>query len=382
MNISIIGTGYVGLVSGSCLASKDVKVRFKDIDHNKIENLRKGIIPIYEPGLDDIVLRNIKQGFCDFTTEIEEAVKNDIIFLAVGTPQDVDGSADLVQVLNVAKDIGHYAEQEDDIIIVVKSTVPPGTCQLVKEEIQTQFKRRGKETKVHVVSNPEFLREGNAIDDFNYPDRIVVGVDTNFSKKVMSEIYKDFDNVLFMDINSSELTKYASNAMLAKKSFSDLSILEAVDNFNEEQKTILVEKLVDSKNGKYYDIMGSKVAIWGLSFKPNTDDMREAASISIINELLEHGAEVKVYDPIASDNAKKILNHKDITFCIDKYEALEDVDALFLVTEWDEFKLENLDFEKIKKKMKTFSIFDGRNLYKKEDILNEGFSYEGIGNNN
>jgi len=438
MKISMIGTGYVGLVTGSCIASKDVKVRFMDINQKKIADLEKGIIPIYEPGLDEIVLSNIKNGYCDFTTKMRDAYENDIIFLAVGTPQDVDGSADLEQVLSVAHDIGVYSEAEN-LTVIVKSTVPPGTCELVKEEILQQFKYRKREGfHLNVVSNPEFLKEGSAIKDFKYPDRIVVGVDNDNAEKVMREIYKDFDKILVMDVKSSELTKYASNAMLATRiSFmnelanlcdvvggnielikkgmgmdkrigshflnagtgyggscfpkdvkalinlgenndSRLTILESVDESNDEQKLILVEKLTQN-----YYVKPMNIAIWGLSFKANTDDMREASSIKIIKDLLNLGATVRVYDPVANENAKEFLPPSDnLIYEEHKYNALIDADCLFLVTEWDEFKYNNLDFDYMKCIMRKFKIYDGRNLYNKNNILNQGFSYEGIGNNN
>ena len=436
MKISIVGTGYVGLVTGACFAETGVNVVCVDIDVQKIEKLKKGVIPIYEPGLDKIVVNNYEKNRLSFTTSIKESLdQTDVVFIAVGTPPGEDGSADLKYVLEVARQIGRY--MTDYILVVTKSTVPIGTSLKVKAAVKEELEKRCVEIPFDIASNPEFLKEGSAIDDFLKPDRIVVGVESEKAEKLMQKLYKPFvlngHPVLFMDIPSAELTKYAANSMLATKiSFineianlceivgadinmvrkgigSDsrignkfiyagigyggscfpkdvkaliktaddnnypMRLLKSVENVNEDQKTVIVKKL-----HKYFknNLKGKTVAIWGLAFKPNTDDMREAPSIVIINQLLDAGVRIKVYDPVAMDETKKIFNDK-IIYGSDAYDALIEADALILATEWSEFRMPN--FRVMEKLMKEKVIFDGRNIFDPCELKENGFVYHGIG---
>ncbi len=444
MKLGVIGTGYVGLVTGVCFAEMGNSVICVDIDKNKIDNLKKGVVPIYEPGLDKLVSKNYQAGSLHFTTDIKEAIhSSNIVFIAVGTPQDEDGSADLHYILKVADDIGKYIDH--DLIVVDKSTVPVGTADMVRERILRKIKKRFEDSNIHfdVVSNPEFLKEGDAVNDFMKPDRVVVGADSEESMKVMKELYRPFtlnhERFIGMDIKSAEMTKYAANAMLATKiSFineisnicelvgADVNmvrvgigsdkrigysfiypgigwggscfpkdvkalektakdkgytpeIIKAVSSVNEKQKHKLVEKVV-AKFGK--NLTGKKFALWGLAFKPQTDDMREAPSIAIVNDLIDLGATVNVYDPKAMKNAKEFwLKDKiGVSYFENKYDALNSADAMLLVTEWKEFR--SPDFYEIKQRLKSPVIFDGRNQYNK-DIL-ESFDIEyyqiGVGN--
>ena len=436
MKVAIVGSGYVGLVTGTCFAEVGIEVMCVDIDQKKIENLKNGIIPIYEPGLEEMVHRNMKKGRLQFTTDISEALEDcEVLFTAVGTPPGKDGSADLQYVLSVARDCGK--NMKDYLLIVTKSTVPVGTAQKVKQALQEELDKRGVNIPFDVASNPEFLKEGAAIDDFLKPDRIVVGLDSQRAEELMKSLYKPFTlnghPVIFMDITSAEMTKYAANAMLATKiSFMndianlceivgadinmvrrgigsdsrignkfiypgigyggscfpkdvkalihtaedfgyELRVLKAVELVNQDQKSVLFNKIL-----KYYnnDIKGKTIAMWGLSFKPQTDDMREAPSLVIIKKLIEAGAKVKAYDPIAMKEAKHMIGDI-ITYSEDQYEALIDADCLLLITEWPEFKFPN--FKIIKKLMNKPVIFDGRNIYEIAEMKRQGFDYFCIG---
>ena len=432
MRVTIVGTGYVGLVAGACFAQSGNNVICMDIDENKIRKLQEGHIPIYEPGLDDLVEKNTKNQRLVFSTDMNKAVqKSDIIFIAVGTPPDEDGSADLSHVLAVAKSIGQHMTEYK--IIVNKSTVPVGTAQKVKDAVQ-------KETTLpfDVVSNPEFLKEGGAVDDFMYPDRIVIGTKNNKVAEIMKELYSPFvrtgNPIIIMDELSAELTKYAANSILATKiSFMNeianlcdavgadvemirkgigsdkrigysfifpgvgyggscfpkdvkaiirtakdynyqLRVLEAVEEVNELQKSILIPKIVKYFNGEISD---KTLAIWGLSFKPKTDDMREAPSISIIKELHKRGAKINAHDPVALDEAKRLGIDQYATLFEDYYEALKGADGLILVTEWLEYR--EPDFEMIKNYLNNPVIFDGRNILSSKKLNELGFKYFGIG---
>lgn len=436
MNITIVGTGYVGLVSGACLAETGAFVNCIDVNQSKIESLNNGIMPIYEPGLEDIVKRNMQKERLFFKTKLSEVVNDsDAIFIAVGTPPDEDGSADLKYVVGVAREIGqnltHYT------VVVTKSTVPVGTANIVKATIQEELDKRGVEVEFDVASNPEFLKEGNAVDDFLKPDRIVIGVESEMAEKVLKRLYKPFvlngHPIIVMDITSSEMTKYAANSMLATKiSFindianlceivgadinmvrrgigSDtrignkflypgvgyggscfpkdvqaliktakdfgysLKVLQAVEEVNNFQKTVLFNKISSYFNG---ELAGKTIAIWGLSFKPETDDMREAPSVVLINQLIEKGAIVCAYDPIAMPEAKRILGDK-IKYCKDLYETLIGADALAVVTEWNEFRLPN--FKVMEKLMNDKVLFDGRNIFDVEQLVEYGYKYYSIG---
>ena len=438
MKITIVGIGYVGLVTGTCFAEVGIEVSCVDIDKKKINNLNKGIIPIFEPGLEEMVHRNVKKGRLTFTTDVATTLDGcQIVFGAVGTPPDEDGSADLKYVLEVARNIGQH--MNDYLIMVTKSTVPVGTAEKVRNAIQEELDKRGSKLNFDVASNPEFLKEGAAIDDFLKPDRIVVGVDSKKAEKILSRLYKPFTinghPVIFMDIISAEMTKYTANAMLATKiSFindianlceivganvnavrygigSDtrigkkfiypgtgyggscfpkdvkaliktadnngysLQVLKAVEAVNESQKSILFRKAMLHFNN---DLKGKIVAMWGLSFKPKTDDMREAPSLVVIKKLLEAGAKVIAYDPAATEEAKRILGNK-IEYAKDQYEALIDADFLMILTEWDEFKFPN--FNVVKKLIKEPLIFDGRNIYDSSEMKEIGFTYYCIGAN-
>jgi len=436
MKVTIVGTGYVGLVTGTCFAEVGIDVHCVDIDKNKIDNLNKGIIPIYEPGLEEMVQRNVEKKRLFFTTELGPTLKDcQVVFSAVGTPPDEDGSADLKYVLDVAREVGR--NMEDYILIVTKSTVPVGTAEKVRQAIRQELDKRGVNIPFDVASNPEFLKEGAAVDDFLKPDRIVVGLDSARAEDLMKRLYKPFTlnghPVIFMDIVSAEMTKYAANAMLATKisfindianlceivgadvnmvrkgigsdrrigpyfiypgtgyggscfpkdvkaliktakSYNyELRVLQAVEEVNEDQKSVLFSKINRYFDGKLKDKV---VAVWGLSFKPNTDDMREAPSRVIIAKLLEAGVKVKAYDPVAMEEAHRVFNDK-IEFAKDQYDALIDADALIIVTEWSEFKFPN--FRVIKKLLKTPAIFDGRNIYDAKEMNAEGFDYFCIG---
>ena len=436
MKVAIVGSGYVGLVTGTCFAEVGIEVMCVDVDTRKIENLKNGIIPIYEPGLEDMVHRNMKKGRLQFTTNISEALEDcEVLFTAVGTPPDKDGSADLQYVLSVARDCGR--NMKDYLLIVTKSTVPVGTAQKVRQALQEELDKRGVNIPFDVASNPEFLKEGAAIDDFLKPDRIVVGLDSPRAEELMKSLYKPFTlnghPIIFMDITSAEMTKYAANSMLATKiSFMndianlceivgadinmvrkgigsdsrignkfiypgigyggscfpkdvkalihtaedfdyELRVLKAVEAVNQDQKSVLYNKIM-----KYFkkDISGKTIAIWGLSFKPQTDDMREAPSLVIIKKLLEAGAKVKAYDPVAMKEAKHTLGDT-ITYAEDQYEALIDADCLLLVTEWPEFKVPN--FNIVRKLLNAPVIFDGRNIYEIDEMKRKGFEYFCIG---
>jgi UDPglucose 6-dehydrogenase len=436
MKVAIVGSGYVGLVTGTCFAEVGIDVMCVDIDLKKIESLKNGIIPIYEPGLEEMVHRNIKKGRLQFTTSLAEALQDcEVIFTAVGTPPDKDGSADLQYVLSVARDCGKY--MDDYLLIVTKSTVPVGTALKVKQVLQEELDNRGVSIEFDVASNPEFLKEGAAIEDFLKPDRIVVGLDSPRAEELMKSLYKPFTlnghPIIFMDITSAEMTKYAANSMLATKiSFMndianlceivgadinmvrkgigsdsrignkfiypgigyggscfpkdvkalistsegfeyDLRVLKAVEAVNQDQKSVLYNKIIKYYNG---DIKGKTIAIWGLSFKPQTDDMREAPSLVIIKKLLEAGAHVKAYDPVAMNEAKHILGDK-IIYSADQYEALIDADCLMLVTEWPEFKFPN--FNIVLKLLNDPVVFDGRNIYEHAEMKRKGFNYFCIG---
>ena len=436
MKIAIVGTGYVGLVSGTCFAEIGVNVVCVDTDEKKIENLKKGIIPIYEPGLEDMVLRNTKAGRLNFTTSLQECLEDgDVVFSAVGTPPDEDGSADLKYVLQVARTIG--ANMNKYLLVVTKSTVPVGTAKKVKDAIQEELDKRGVKIEFDVASNPEFLKEGNAVDDFMSPDRVVVGVESERAQKLMTKLYKPFllnnFRVIFMDIPSAEMTKYAANSMLATRiSFMndianlcelvganvnmvrsgigsdtrigrkflyagcgyggscfpkdvkaliktaeqngyEMRVLKAVEEVNERQKGILFDKLNDYFKG---DLKGKTIALWGLAFKPETDDMREAPSLVLIDKLLAAGCNVRVYDPASMEEAKRRLG--DIVYYAkDMYDALLDSDALMLLTEWKEFRLPAWGV--IKKAMNNNVILDGRNIYDIKELRELGFVYHCIG---
>ncbi|PRX57578.1 UDP-glucose dehydrogenase family protein [Flagellimonas meridianipacifica] len=436
MNITVVGTGYVGLVTGTCFAETGINVTCVDIDKKKIEKLRKGEVPIYEPGLDVLLERNIDKGRISFTTSLQKGIQEcDAVFIAVGTPPDEDGSADLKYVLGVAREIGQH--MEDYKVVITKSTVPVGTSFKVKAAVEEELQARNVRIPFDVASNPEFLKEGSAVDDFLKPDRIVVGVESKRAEKVMKRLYKPFlmngHPLLFMDIFSSEMTKYAANSMLATKiSFMNdianlcelvganvdlvrkgigsdtrignkfiypgtgyggscfpkdvqalvrtadeyghsLEVLKAVEAVNYRQKTTLVEKI---KRHFDNDLKGKQFGMWGLSFKPKTDDMREAPSLVIIEELKALGATIRAYDPVAMEEAERILGDK-IEYAKDEYDAIIDADALILVTEWSEFRMPN--FRILEKLMNQKVIFDGRNVYDPEEMEELEFTYYSIG---
>jgi UDPglucose 6-dehydrogenase len=436
MNIAIMGTGYVGLVTGTCFSEMGVNVTCVDIQKDKIENLKKGIIPIYEPGLEELVHRNYKAGRLNFTTDLISCLDDvEVVFSAVGTPPDEDGSADLRYVLDVARTIGRNINKY--VLVVTKSTVPVGTAQKVKAVIQEELDKRGVDIEFDIASNPEFLKEGDAINDFMKPDRVVVGVESDRSKSIMEKLYKPFMmnnyRMIFTDIPSAEMIKYAANAMLATRiSFMNdianlcelvgadvnmvrkgigsdsrigskflypgagyggscfpkdvkaliktadkigysMNVLKAVEEVNDNQKKILFNKLMKHFNG---DIKNKRIALWGLSFKPETDDMREAPSLVIIDEILKEGGIVKAYDPIAIDESKRRIGDK-IEYATDIYDATLDADALIVVTEWKEFRLPN--WSVLKKTMNTPVVLDGRNIYDKTVLESSDFVYYGIG---
>ena len=438
MRITIIGTGYVGLVSGTCFAEVGNKVTCVDVNTQKIEKLKQGIIPIYEPGLEEMVLNNVTHKNLFFTTNLTEAIKEaEVVFIAVGTPMGDDGSADLQYVLSVSQGIGEAMQGE--LIIVDKSTVPVGTADKVRATVQAALDKRGVQYEFHIVSNPEFLKEGKAIQDFLKPDRVVIGADNQYAFSKMKELYSSFflqhERFITMDIRSAEMTKYAANAMLATKiSFmneianicervgADINkvrigigsdsrigysfiypgcgyggscfpkdvlalkklaeevgykaeLIESVDNVNNRQKYVIAQKVI-KRYGE--DLTGKTFAIWGLSFKPETDDMREAPSIYIIKELVKRGATIQAYDPKAVHEAKVCyLKDIPITYVDSKYEALKGADALLLLTEWKEFRAP--DFEEMAKQLKQKIIFDGRNQYNAFALPNKGWEYLQIG---
>lgn len=436
MKITIVGSGYVGLVTGACFSEVGINVTCVDIDQKKIENLNNGIIPIFEPGLEDMILRNVKKQRLTFTTDIKEAIQDcEVVFIAVGTPPDEDGSADLKYVLSVARDCGR--NMNDYLLIVTKSTVPVGTSEKVRKAAQEELDKRKVNIEFDVASNPEFLKEGAAIDDFLKPDRIVIGLESPRAEDLMKSLYKPFTlnghPLIFMDITSAEMTKYAANSMLAAKiSFMndianlceivgadinlvrkgigsdsrignkfiypgigyggscfpkdvqalirtageynyELRVLKAVEAVNKDQKMVIYNKIMNYFDG---DIQGKTVAIWGLSFKPQTDDMREAPSLVIVNMLLEAGAKVKAYDPVAMKEARHHFG-ETISYVEDQYEALIDAECLAILTEWPEFRIPN--FKVIKKLLHTPVIFDGRNIYDKKELSRNGFDYFCIG---
>jgi len=436
MKIAIVGTGYVGLVTATCLAEVGLNLICVDVDETKIEKLKKGISPIYEPGLEDMLQRNIEKGKLLFTTSLAEVMPEiDVIFSAVGTPPDEDGSADLQYVLDVAKTIGKNMQKY--ILVVTKSTVPVGTAKLVRNAVQQELDKRDTQIEFDVASNPEFLKEGDAINDFMKPDRIVCGVSSPKAQKILEKIYAPFvlngHPVIFTDIASAEMIKYAANAMLATRiSFMNdianlceivdadvnmvrrgigsdtrigskflyagagyggscfpkdvkaliktaddygysLDILKSVEKVNDRQKTILFDKLNHYYKG---DLKGKRIALLGLAFKPNTDDMREAPSLSIIEKLNEAGCSIYAYDPVAMEEAARKIGNS-VNYCSNLYETLENADAMLLVTEWTEFRI--LDLKKVKSLMKNAVIFDGRNIYNHQEMKANNLEYFCIG---
>lgn len=436
MKIAIVGSGYVGLVSGACFSEVGVDVTCVDINKEKIENLQKGIIPIYEPGLDELVTRNVEAGRLHFTTNLASVLDDvEVVFSAVGTPPDEDGSADLQYVLEVARTFGQNIKKY--ALLVTKSTVPVGTSKKIKAAIREELDKRGVDIPFEVASNPEFLKEGAAIKDFMSPDRVVIGIESDRARKVMERLYRPFllnnFRVIFMDIASAEMTKYAANSMLAtrisfmndianlcelvgadvnmvrkgigtdvrignkflyagcgyggscfpkdvkalihtgKENGYHMRVIEAVEAVNESQKGIVFRKLSDAFGG---DLKGKRIAMWGLSFKPETDDMREAPSLVVIEKLLEAGAEVIAYDPVAMDEARRRLGLR-INYARDMYEAVIDADAIALLTEWKEFRLPSWSI--IHRAMRQHVIVDGRNIYDAADLAEEGFVYHCIG---
>jgi UDPglucose 6-dehydrogenase len=436
MKIAVIGTGYVGLVTGTCFSAVGVEVTCVDIDQTKIENLKKGILPIYEPGLEELVLNNSEKKRLHFSTSLKEAIQGvEVAFIAVGTPPDEDGSADLKYVLGVASSIGEHMTAP--LVVVTKSTVPVGTSLKVKKAVQDALDKRHAKIDFYVASNPEFLKEGAAIDDFMKPDRIVIGVDRKEAEEIMRKLYKPFllngHPIIFMDIPSAEMTKYAANAMLATKiSFMNdvanlceimgadvnmvrkgigsdprighkfiypgvgyggscfpkdvkaliktakenkysMRILNAVEEVNDSQKEVLFNKVRTHYDN---DLKGKTFALWGLSFKPKTDDMREAPSLVIIEKLLKAGASVVAYDPVAMHEAQRILGDT-ISYTTDMYDALNNADALLVVTEWPEFRV--LNFNEVEKRLNKKVVFDGRNIFDVGDMKKMGFDYYCIG---
>ena len=436
MKIAIVGTGYVGLVTGTCFAETGIDVVCVDIDEKKIENLKEGKIPIYEPGLEPLVHRNYQKGRLEFSTSLKDVIADcEAIFIAVGTPPDEDGSADLKYVLAVAREIGK--SMTNYLVAVTKSTVPIETSKKVKAAIQEELDKRNSDLEFDVASNPEFLKEGSAVDDFLKPDRIVIGTESERAEKIMRRLYKPFllngHPLIFMDIASAEMTKYAANSMLATKiSFMNdianlceivgadinmvrkgigsdprignkfiyagagyggscfpkdvkaliktgkeynhsLRILQAVEDVNDDQKEVLFTKISKHFGSK---LSGLKIGLWGLSFKPNTDDMREAPSLVLIEKLLAAGAKVIAYDPVATEECHRIIGDT-IEYANDPYEAVIDVDAMVLITEWSEFRVPN--YKVLSKLMKSKVMFDGRNIYDPAEMEEQGFVYYGIG---
>ncbi len=437
MNIAIVGTGYVGLVSGACFADTGASVTCVDVDTEKIERIQRGDIPIYEPGLDELVLKNVRAGRLRFTTSLESVLNDQqIVFSAVGTPPDEDGSADLKYVLQVARTIGQHLNKY--LVVVTKSTVPVGTAKLVRQTIQAELDKRGADITFDVASNPEFLKEGNAIKDFMSPDRVVVGVESEKAKEMLTRLYKPFlinnFRVIFMDIPSAEMTKYAANSMLATRiSFMNdianlcervgadvnmvragigsdtrigrkflyagcgyggscfpkdvkaliktaenmgysMEVLKAVERVNDAQKHVVFNKLAAAfaKEG----LKDKTIALWGLSFKPETDDMRESTALVTIGLLRQTGCHIKVYDPVAMPECKRRMGNA-VTYAHDLYDAVNNADALLLLTEWNEFRLPN--WEIVGKVMNQKLIVDGRNIYEKKELESYGFDYHSIG---
>ena len=400
MNIAIVGTGYVGLVSGTCFAEMGVHVTCVDVNREKIENLQNGRIPIYEPGLDEMVMRNFREGRLSFTTHLTSVLNDvDIVFCAVGTPPDEDGSADLRYVLAVAKQFGEYIQKYT--LLVTKSTVPIGTAQKVKAVIQAELDKRCVNVPFDVASNPEFLKEGAAIKDFMSPDRVVVGVESKRAKELMSKLYRPFllnnFRVIFTDIPSAEMIKYAANSMLAtrisfmndianlcelvgadviktaEKHGYEMKVLNAVESVNEKQKSVLFNKLFKHYKGA---LQGKKIAVWGLAFKPETDDMREATSLVTIDRLLREGCKVRVYDPVAMEECRRRMGG-GVEYAADMYDTVLEVDALLIQTEWKQFRLPNWSL--LLKLMNNPVIIDGRNIYDAEELQHLGFDYYCIG---
>lgn len=436
MNIAIVGTGYVGLVSGACFAEMGVKVTCVDIDGEKISKLQLGEMPIYEPGLGDMVQRNMEAGRLVFITNLASCIDDvEIVFSAVGTPPDEDGSADLKYVLEVARTFGQHIKKYT--VLVTKSTVPVGTAKKVKVAIQEELEKRGEDIEFDIASNPEFLKEGAALKDFMSPDRVVIGVETERAKELMNKLYKPFVlnnyRILFMDIPFAEMTKYAANSMLATRiSFMndianlcelvganvdmvrrgigsdarigtkflypgcgyggscfpkdvkalihtgkeygyDMRVIEAVEDVNERQKSIVFEKLLKSFDGNLED---KTIALWGLAFKPETDDMREAPALVIIDKLIKAGAKVNVYDPVAMEECRRRIGNV-VIYCKDMYEAVIAADALLLVTEWKQFRIPN--WKVMRKIMNSNILVDGRNIYEDSELKTEGFEYIRIG---
>lgn len=436
MNIAIVGTGYVGLVSGACFSEMGIKVTCVDVDKNKIQKLLNGVMPIYEPGLDELVERNVKAGRLHFTTDLTTCLDDvEVVFSAVGTPPDEDGSADLKYVLEVARTVGRYINKH--VVLVTKSTVPVGTAQKVRAAIQEELDKRGLNIEFDVASNPEFLKEGAAIKDFMAPDRVVVGVESDKARKLMEKLYRPFTlngyPILMMDVASAEMTKYAANAMLATRiSFMNdianlcervganvdnvrkgmgsdsrigsrflyagcgyggscfpkdvkalvhtgiqngyhMQVIEAVEAVNEKQKSIVFDKLLNAFGG---DLKGKTIALWGLSFKPETDDMRESPALVVIDKLLQAGAVVKAFDPIAMEETKRRIGDI-ITYSKDMYEAVIDADGIALMTEWKQFRMPSWAI--IHKAMRNHVVVDGRNIYDGEELKELGFTYSRIG---
>ena len=436
MNIAIVGTGYVGLVSGACFSEMGINVICVDIDEKKIQKLKDGVMPIYEPGLDELVERNVKAGRLQFTTDLTTCLDAvEVVFSAVGTPPDEDGSADLKYVLEVARTIGRNINKH--VVLVTKSTVPAGTAKKVRTAIQEELDKRGVNIEFDVASNPEFLKEGAAIKDFMAPDRVVVGVESERARKLMERLYRPFTlngyPILMMDVPSAEMTKYAANAMLATRiSFMNdianlcervganvdnvrkgmgtdsrigsrflyagcgyggscfpkdvkalvhtgiengyhMQVIEAVETVNEKQKSIVFDKLNAAFNG---NLKGKTVAVWGLAFKPETDDMREAPALVVIEKLLEAGATVKAFDPVAMAECKRRIGDT-VTYCKDMYEAVIDADAVALLTEWKQFRMPSWAI--IHKAMNNYIVVDGRNIYDSEELQELGFIYSRIG---
>lgn len=438
MRIAVVGTGYVGLVTGTCFSEMGVHVTCVDVDENKINGLKQGDIPIYEPGLETLVHKNVRSGRLNFTTRLEDVLNDvDIVFSAVGTPPDEDGSADLKYVLEVARTIGKHLNHY--IVVVTKSTVPVGTAKKVKAVIEEELKKRGEHIEFDVASNPEFLKEGNAVKDFMSPDRVVVGVESERARKLMARLYKPFmivsDRLIFTDIPSAEMIKYAANSMLATRiSFMNdianlcelvgadvnmvrkgigsdtrigkkflyagcgyggscfpkdvkalirtaadngyqMRVLQAVEDVNADQKLVLYRKLL-AYYGSEEALMGKTVAMWGLAFKPETDDMREAPSLVLIDLLIKAGATVKVYDPVAMYECRRRIGDS-VIYAKDLYDAADGADALMLVTEWKEFRMPNA--KTLLQKMKGRLILDGRNILDHDELKQAGFEYHCIG---
>ena len=436
MKIAIVGTGYVGLVSGTCFSEMGVDVTCVDVNKEKIEQLQHGMIPIYEPGLEEMVHKNVKAGRLHFTTDLTEVLDEvEVVFSAVGTPPDEDGSADLKYVLEVARTVGRNMNKY--LVVVTKSTVPVGTAIKVKQAIREELEQRGVTLEFDVASNPEFLKEGAAVEDFMRPDRVVVGVESDRAKESMTRLYRPFmltnDRMIFTDIPSAEMIKYAANSMLATRiSFMndvanlcelvgadinmvrkgigadtrigqkflyagcgyggscfpkdvkalmktaeqngyEMQVLKAVESVNERQKSVLFRKVVNHFSG---DVKGKTVALWGLAFKPETDDMREAPALVLIDLLLNVGVTVKVYDPIAMDECHRRIGDT-VVYCKDMYEATVDADALMLVTEWKEFRVPS--WSVLKKSMNGRVVIDGRNIYERRELEENGFEYYKIG---